>query len=373
MRPRSSGNNRTRSPTVTSSSTIAVRMWGGDTAASTPHCSVKSHSLSGWLTRASTRGTPYSCLARSDVTRLSSSSPVTATTTSAVPRSAFSSTHGSQASPSRCSTSGAHSRAVSRTSGFCSMSVIVRPRLARSDARCRPTAPAPLITTRTSVVPRRRQELVEQLQGVLLDDDRGEVALLERAGGDRDEPSAPAVHAGHEDLAFDVERGDLLAHQMLRNLDPHPEQVAGRQRLLDLLARVAEHHHHLLDPPPCRGHGGDVQALVDVGASGVVDPGDHLGYVVVLARDPGGHDVRVVSARDGEEGVGLLDTCLLEDLPVEPEPDDLLGLEAGGETVERGRVLVDHGHLVAGLRQLLGEEHPHPATAHDHDAHGLVA
>ena len=49
--PRSSGSRRTRSPTVTSSSTIAVRMCGGETAASTPHCSVNSHSLSGWFTR----------------------------------------------------------------------------------------------------------------------------------------------------------------------------------------------------------------------------------------------------------------------------------------------------------------------------------
>ena len=68
---------------MTASSTIAVRMCGGETAASTPHCSSKSHSFFGWFTRASTRGTPNSCFASSEVTRLSSSSPVAATTTSA--------------------------------------------------------------------------------------------------------------------------------------------------------------------------------------------------------------------------------------------------------------------------------------------------
>ncbi len=53
-RPPSRRIRRTRSPTVTASSTIAVRMWGGETAASTPHCAVKSHSFLGWFTRAST-------------------------------------------------------------------------------------------------------------------------------------------------------------------------------------------------------------------------------------------------------------------------------------------------------------------------------
>ena len=69
---------------MTASSTMAVRMCGGETSASTPHCSVNSHSFFGWFTRASTRGTANSCFASSDVTRLSSSSPVAATSTSAL-------------------------------------------------------------------------------------------------------------------------------------------------------------------------------------------------------------------------------------------------------------------------------------------------
>ncbi len=117
MRPPSRRISRTRSPTVTASSTMAVRMCGGDTAASTPHCSVNSHSFFGWFTRARTRGTANSCLANSDVTRLSSSSPVAATTTSALDSSAPPSTHGSQPSPRSTLTFGAHSRAFSTTSG----------------------------------------------------------------------------------------------------------------------------------------------------------------------------------------------------------------------------------------------------------------
>ncbi len=92
---------------------MAVRMWGGETAASTPHCSLKSHSFFGWFTRASTRGTANSCFDSSDVTRLSSSSPVAATTTSAEASSASSSTHGSHASPCTTVTSGSIPRTLS--------------------------------------------------------------------------------------------------------------------------------------------------------------------------------------------------------------------------------------------------------------------
>src|SRR5918992_5757213 len=75
-------NSRTRSPTVTASSTSADMIRGVDTLTSTPQASVNSHSLLGWLTRPTVRGTPNSVLASSDVTRLTLSSPVAAITTS---------------------------------------------------------------------------------------------------------------------------------------------------------------------------------------------------------------------------------------------------------------------------------------------------
>ena len=79
---------RTRSPTVTASSTSAAIRRGLLTETSTPHCSVKSHSFSARLTRATTRGTANSVLASSDSTRFTLSSPVAATTTSQLARSA---------------------------------------------------------------------------------------------------------------------------------------------------------------------------------------------------------------------------------------------------------------------------------------------
>ena len=71
-----------------------------DTATSTPHDSLNSHSLFGWLIRATTRGTPYSVLASSDTTRLTLSSPVAAITTLQRSRAASSSEETSHASAS---------------------------------------------------------------------------------------------------------------------------------------------------------------------------------------------------------------------------------------------------------------------------------
>ena len=75
-------NSRTRSPTLTASSTRADMMRGVDTETSTPHDSLNSHSLLGWLTRPTVRGTANSVLASSEITRLALSSPVEAMTTS---------------------------------------------------------------------------------------------------------------------------------------------------------------------------------------------------------------------------------------------------------------------------------------------------
>ena len=91
---------RTRSPTLTASSTRAESSLGVDTATSTPHDSLNSHSLFGWLIRATTRGTPYSVLASSDTTRLTLSSPVAAITTLQRSRAASSSEEISHASAS---------------------------------------------------------------------------------------------------------------------------------------------------------------------------------------------------------------------------------------------------------------------------------
>ena len=75
-------NSRTRSPTETASSTIAVMIRGVETSTSTPQASSNIHSFFGLFTRATTRGTPNSVFASNETTRFTLSSPVAATTTS---------------------------------------------------------------------------------------------------------------------------------------------------------------------------------------------------------------------------------------------------------------------------------------------------
>lgn len=113
---------RTRSPTLTASSTSADIRRGVDTATSTPHASLNSHSFFGLLTRATTRGTPYSVLASSETTRLTLSSPVAAITTLQRCSAASSSEVISQASASSHSASG--TRSTEMAVGALSMSRI---------------------------------------------------------------------------------------------------------------------------------------------------------------------------------------------------------------------------------------------------------
>ena len=69
------------SPTTQPLPPAAEQLRGGHRDVDAPRLRWKSHWLLGWLTRAMTRGTANSCLANSEMTRLSSSSPVAATAT----------------------------------------------------------------------------------------------------------------------------------------------------------------------------------------------------------------------------------------------------------------------------------------------------
>ena len=142
---------RTRSPTLTASSTMAASILGVDTETSTPQESLNSHSLAGLFTRATTRRTANSVFASSATTRLALSSPVAAITTShcSIPDSSRIET--SQASPSTqsaCSTACGSNWSASR-----SISITWWPASSSSVAIERPTAPAPAIATRITGPP----------------------------------------------------------------------------------------------------------------------------------------------------------------------------------------------------------------------------
>src|SRR5688500_9985316 len=188
-------NSRTRSPTVTASSTRADMIRGVDTLTSTPHASVNSHSLLGWLTRPTVRGTPNSVLASSEVTRLALSSPVAAITTSQCWRRASSSELSSQESASSHSALGTRSGLIASES--LSMSSTSWPLSISSRAIERPTAPAPAMATRISLLLGAVLDDGVHVSGILLAHDEVEqVALLDHGLAGRQHALAEAVDPG---------------------------------------------------------------------------------------------------------------------------------------------------------------------------------
>src|SRR5205823_4637238 len=252
----------------------APRMCGGLIATSTPQLSVNSHWFFGWFTRAITRATANSCFASSEITRLSSSSPVAETTTSARAASARSSTPGSHAPPWLTASAGA-------------------------------------------------------------------LAAFPGLG----------------------KRGDQPTRHMRADLDAEQDDVArsdGKLGVLDAvepdvvdLGRGPSHGRDRLDPQP----------LVDLGAAGVVDARDDALDVVVLLRNPRGHDVGVVSVGDRDVRPGVPDPGLLEGFPGEDHSHQRLTFEAGANLLERVRPLADARHREAATGQVDGQLAAAPAAA----------
>src|SRR5262245_40643915 len=172
---------------------------GVDTLTSTPHASLNSHSLLGWFTRPTVRGTPNSVLARSEVTRLTLSSPVAAMTTSHLSSRASSSEDISHESASSHSASGTRSGLIE--SGSLSISRISWPFWISSRAIERPTAPAPAMATRMSAPPsvllRAVVDDLEHVRGILLAHHQvDEVALLDDRLAVGEDPFAEPVDPG---------------------------------------------------------------------------------------------------------------------------------------------------------------------------------
>ena len=343
--PPSNWSSRTSDPTDTASSTSAVSSWGVDTDTSTPQLSLNSHWFFGWLTRATTRGTANSCLASREMTRLSSSSPVAATTTSTVARPAASSEDTSQASAGHPGRRRASARSRSTRSGSCSMSkhVVARWRGGPGRWRCRRCRrrrwrPSWRRRSRRSV-PRRATPAGRTAGAVAVELVEARPASTARW---RTSPSWPT-------RSRDVEAGRAgpgHRHQprprpgSSRSASRAPAQRSGSDRSTASSGPVASAHSavgrvgqepapHLVDGPGHGGHGGDAQALVDLGPAGVVDAGHHVGDLVGLAGDPHGEDVGVVAAGHRGQGVGPAAPARSRSSRSNPEPTIALALPLG--------------------------------------------
>src|SRR5690606_37088752 len=362
-------NNRTSSPTLTASSTRADMIRGVETLTSTPQASVNSHSLSGWLTRPTVRGTPNSVLASSEVTRLALSSPVAAIAMSY--RSSCASSREASSHASARSHSASGSRSVRMDRGSLSMSSTWWPLASSSVAIERPTAPAPAMATRISVLLRAGLQGGVHAVGVLLAHHQvHHVALLDDRLPGREHALAQAVDPRDPAAGLLLEVDRPGAHPRLRHRDLIEADGAGRVAERRLGAHRQQAAQHLVGRPTHGRHRGDAEPLEHLGATGVVDPGHHLLQPECLARHARGDDVGVVAAGDRGERPGALDARLGEHPAVEPHPGDLLAVEVRAEAAEGGRVGVDHGDRVVAVLQGAGEGGADAAAAHDHDVHG---
>ena len=167
-----------------------------------------------------------------------------------------------------------------------------------------------------------------------------------------------------------LEPGGALAEPRLAEVHLGEDDGAAGIAVLVLGAEREDPAQDLPGGPGDGGDRGDAQALVDLGAAGVVDAGDDLLDAVGLAGDARREDVAVVAAADRGEGLRARDAGGLEGLAVEADAGDGLAGELRAERAEGLGVLVDDGDRVAELVEAVGEERSDATAAEDHDVHG---
>ena len=163
--------------------------------------------------------------------------------------------------------------------------------------------------------------------------------------------------AGHAEVAQGLAgpglgQDALDQDEMARGVGPFADHRFGQQPV-----------HHLVDGPRHGGHGGDAEALVDLGPPGVVDPGHHVGDAVVLPGDPGRQDVRVVSAGHRGQGARVRGPGPVEVVAVEARAHDRGSRPVGGKATEGTGHLVDDRHA-CGLARPAATARPEPTRPH---------
>ena len=320
---------RTRSPTLTASSTRADSNRGVETATSTPHDSLNSHSLFGWLIRATTRGHPVLGLGQQR-----------------------------------------HDQVDLVVAGGRDDDVAAVQRGLVQRADLAGVREQPLGAGQAVRLDRLGRLVDEQDLVPVLEQFPGDGAADRTGPGYRDahqrppsgpmenssvirssssswaitcstSPSCSTVRRGRDHgLAEPVDEGDAGVRGQLDRLDLLAEPPVGEGHLgqHDLAGRIAPERfralgeqlaQHLVGRPADRRDRRDAQALVDLGATGVVDPGRDPVDAERLPCDARGDDVGVVAAADGGEGVGFLDARLDQHVAVEAHPGDPATLERG--------------------------------------------
>ena len=162
------------------------------------------------------------------------------------------------------------------------------------------------------------------------------------------------LHVGQPAAGPALGQRPLDQDQLAGGVGPLPGDQLGEEPAADLV-----------DGPGDGGHGGDAEALVDLGPAGVVDAGHHPGDLVGLPGDPHGQDVGVVAAGDGGQGVGPDGPGPLEVVAVETRAHHLPPAPAGGS---RRKALAERSMTAtewpSRTRDMASPEptRPHPTT-----------
>lgn len=158
---------------------------------------------------------------------------------------------------------------------------------------------------------------------------------------------AEPADGNHTPAAVEINLDGALPDELLGDGDRGYDDLSVINRVFDRNLIGKQRPEDLVGGPSDRRDRLDPESLIDLCPAGVVDPSHDLTGSVVLLRDAGADDVGVITARDGGEGLRVLDAGRFQDLAIERDADDLLPAEVRFEPFECLGILVDDGDGVS--------------------------
>lgn len=159
------------------------------------------------------------------------------------------------------------------------------------------------------------------------------------------------------------------ADEVVRHLGADQQRLPVAETEFWAQVAVQQHLVDLVHGPTDAGDGGNAEFAVDVGAPGVVDAGEDVRHPVGLLRRARADDVAVVPGGDGDEGVRVLDTGGLEHGAAVAVALVEADARAVGQPPGRLGPPVDDLHVVPFRGEQSGEGGAHASAADDDHLH----